>query len=604
MSKKILIEGKKEEVAKKLKQKFKYDTNFIDQVLNIDPTRYKYVDYLANQLNKIIPQLSGPEGGLNLDQRTAVSDVFYTIIPWFHQNVDKITSDDIWKTETKYRARHGVFDNINNLADNPKDINQYTNPAFLEELMEVVDSRKTNKELERELKSQAEKLYEDENVLVVMPKTYAASCYYGANTKWCTTNKQTSHYFRQYAEKGELYYFINKNDGNKLALFVDTEEKRKEVYNSSDVLVGPDELRKEFPQQIDLIDELLGVSDFSKSLRGFIRKKVSSTGLANSDDGIYAVDEREPLGQSIIIIDFDNDDKFFNSLDLHEDDIWFLNAIESHYSGYEFMDRYTIEDDFKNGYIIFYELNDENKEKLKEIASALLPNIEYKLDDEGYRQQLAEALLDTFENEMDWIIGDYHSEKENEMNATARVQIDKDLNNLLESVGFKIHRKYDYISTTVANLLMWSTRLDIHKTDVISLFNQIIEQHGKDIGGWAENSYEFQDSDNFDSVSFNRTAESYFDKIIDKIENEEGELKNFIEFRKRIESKYKINTWYELPKDKNIKFKVLGFDRDKMKVNVRITSSFKGSKDFSLSEEAFLKLLYQPELFDLFGDDE
>jgi hypothetical protein len=268
------------------------------------------------------------------------------------------------------------------------------------------------------------------------------------------------------------------------------------------------------------------------------------------------------------------------------------------------MDRYTIEDDFKNGYIIFYELNDENKEKLKEIASALLPNIEYKLDDEGYRQQLAEALLDTFENEMDWIIGDYHSEKENEMNATARVQIDKDLNNLLESVGFKIHRKYDYISTTVANLLMWSTRLDIHKTDVISLFNQIIEQHGKDIGGWAENSYEFQDSDNFDSVSFNRTAESYFDKIIDKIENEEGELKNFIEFRKRIESKYKINTWYELPKDKNIKFKVLGFDRDKMKVNVRITSSFKGSKDFSLSEEAFLKLLYQPELFDLFGDDE
>ncbi len=170
MSKIILIEGKKEEVTKKLKSKFEFDGPFIDRMMNIDPTGYKYVDYIARQLEKVIPELSSSKGGLNYDQATAIYDVFYQIIPWFHNNFNKITSDDIWKTETKYRERHGVFDNINNLADNPKDINQYTNPAFLEELMEVVDSRKTNKELERELKTQAEKLYEDDDVLVVKPK--------------------------------------------------------------------------------------------------------------------------------------------------------------------------------------------------------------------------------------------------------------------------------------------------------------------------------------------------------------------------------------------------------------------------------------------------
>ena len=39
-----------------------------------------------------------------------------------------------------------------------------------------------------------------------------------------------------------------------------------------------------------------------------------------------------------------------------------------------------------------------------------------------------------------------------------------------------------------------------------------------------------------------------------------------------------------------------------MKVDVQITANFKGSKSFSLSEEGFQNLLYQPELFDIFGD--
>ena len=66
--------------------------------------------------------------------------------------------------------------------------------------MDVVDNRKTKSEIEKELKNQAQKLYEDDDVLVVKPNTYAASCYYGANTKWCTTTKDSSHYFRQYVE--------------------------------------------------------------------------------------------------------------------------------------------------------------------------------------------------------------------------------------------------------------------------------------------------------------------------------------------------------------------------------------------------------------------
>jgi predicted Zn-ribbon and HTH transcriptional regulator len=604
MSKIILIEGKKEDVAKKLKSKFVFDGPFIDRILNVDPTGYKYVDYIARQVEKIIPELSGPNGGLNYDQSTAIYDVFYQIIPWFHNNFNKITSDDIWKTETKYRARHGVFDNINNLADNPKDINQYTNPAFLEELMEVVDGRKSKSEIEKELKNQAEKLYEDDEVLVVKPNTYAASCYYGANTKWCTTTKESSHYFRQYAAKGSLYYFLNKKTGLKLALHINKEDGEKVVYDAADKEMTIETLRESFPNQDDLIDELVGAGKFLKTLRDFVRGKVSSRDLEDSDDGILNVNDGNPLGQSIITIDFGSDEKVYNAMDLSDDDIWFLNAVNSYYTDYDFMDSYQVESDFKDGYIVYQDLDKENREKIRQIASIIIPNKEYDIEGEDYRIELSKTLLDLFEKQMDYILGEYHSEKENEMQTTAKETISKDMEDFFESIGFSVKRKYDELNTTAANLLMWAARLDIQKIDAISLFNRIVDFNGtRSLGGWYENTYEFQDDENFDSISFNRRVSNELDNIIEKLESDNN-IQDFLDFRKRIESKYKMNTWYALPKDKEIKFKVFGFDRENMKVDVQITANFKGSKSFSLSEEGFQNLLYQPELFDLFGNSE
>ena len=478
MSKIILIEGKKEDVAKKLKNKFVFDGPFIDRILNVDPTGYKYVDYIARQVENIIPELSGPNGGLNHDQSTAIYDVFYQIIPWFHNNLNKITSDDIWKTETKYRARHGVFDNINNLADNPKDINQYTNPAFLEELMDVVDNRKTKSEIEKELKNQAEKLYEDDDVLVVKPNTYAASCYYGANTKWCTTTKDSSHYFRQYVEKGSLYYFLNKKTGLKLAVHINKNDGEKVVYDAADKEMTIETLRESFPNQDDLIDELVGAGKFLKTLRDFVRGKVSSRDLEDSDDGILNVNDGNPLGQSIITIDFGSDEKVYNAMDLSDDDIWFLNAMNSYYSDYDFMDSYQVESDFKDGYTVYQDLDEENREKIKQIASIIIPNKEYDIEGEDYRIELSKTLLDLFEKQMDYILGEYHSEKENEMQTTAKETISKDMEDFFESIGFSVKRKYDELNTTAANLLMWAARLDIQKIDAISLFNRIVDFNG------------------------------------------------------------------------------------------------------------------------------
>lgn len=596
---KIIIEGKTEDAAKRLKQKFQYDGPFIDRILSVDPTRYKYVDYIAKKLEKIIPELAGPTGGLNVQQGEALQDLFGTIIPWFHANVNRIKEEDIWNAETAFRNDMNseyVVPNIEGIARSPKDINQYENPQFIKKLMNTIDARKTQREIEREIKTQADKIYEDSDVLVVRPKSHAASCYYGANTKWCTTQKGNPGYFDKYFRDGNLYYFLDKKTGLKMALFRNEKERITDVYNAEDRNVDLEELREQFPNQNDLIDELLGMGEFVKKLREFVRNQTSVRDLENSDGSILEIIPADPLGQSKIVFDFGDDDNFLKFLDLTDDDIWFFNVMNSHYSDYEFMDSYTIEEDWKEGYIVYGDLNDENKEKLKKISEVILPSKEFNLNSDEYRQELSSVLSDLFERETDNILSDYFAEKNREMTITARESMNNELDKALESIGFAFKRKHDEIYTTAANLLMWTAKYGITKIDAMSLIQKLLEDHGGNIGNWAEDQYEYQDYDNFDSKSFNNYVERQLDSILEKLEEDET-LDDFIEFRKKILSKYKINVWYELPKDKKKSFKIKDFDRDDMTVSVEMRTPEGGFETKKYSEEQFYNLLHQPELF-------
>ena len=60
----------------------------------------------------------------------------------------------------------------------------------------------------------ADVLYEDENVLFLVPKTYKGSLKYGANTRWCTASKSNAYTFTNYKKSGELFYLIRKKPNN------------------------------------------------------------------------------------------------------------------------------------------------------------------------------------------------------------------------------------------------------------------------------------------------------------------------------------------------------------------------------------------------------
>ena len=128
------------------------------------------------------------------------------------------------KTEDLYKATDylSYFVKYYNKIEN-KDINQIPNLPSLFNIIkpfkEAADNGQemaTSKSDEiRRIKEDAEKFYEDDTWLVVIPHTQEASCYYGKNTQWCTAATEGYNMFNQYYKEGLLYININKTNNKK-----------------------------------------------------------------------------------------------------------------------------------------------------------------------------------------------------------------------------------------------------------------------------------------------------------------------------------------------------------------------------------------------------
>lgn len=337
-------------------------------------------------------------------------------------------------------------------------------------------------------------------------------------------------------------------------------------------------------------------------LRNFSKGRISKDELYRLDDSIYDIDVNEPLGQSIITIQFEDDKELFNELDIDEQDIWFMGALKS-YNGYEFMDSYQVEQDFKDGYGIYYDLNDENVETLKGIATTILPNKEFNIEDEEYKTELSRMLLDLFYDEMDYIFGDFAAEKDSEMNAVAKEAVKDEFEKPLEENGINLNYDMDEVEITLADLYLGALQLNMFNSDAKEIIVAMMQKAlGSNVGGWYENSYEFQDESKFDSKSFNNYVAHQFEKILEKLDERSDEkytVQDFVEFRDRVTSKYKLKTWYTNPKDDNIIFLIDSFDVGSMSVRLNVKTKDNGLfKQLRLDEEQFNNFLYQYSLDD------
>lgn len=121
-----------------------------------------------------------------------------------------------------------------------KDIGQYNS---LDELFNAVEPYSDNKiaaskgeEIRRTKLEGAEKVYEDDEWMVVVPKTEEAAKFYGKNTRWCTAADWDNR-FEGYNKQGPLYININKKTNRKYQFHFETkqfmDERDQPVTNGS-----------------------------------------------------------------------------------------------------------------------------------------------------------------------------------------------------------------------------------------------------------------------------------------------------------------------------------------------------------------------------------
>lgn len=86
----------------------------------------------------------------------------------------------------------------------------YLNINVLKDVVSVAEEEKDMKSFNRA--DHVEVLYEDDDTLFVIPKTYKGSLKYGSNTRWCTASKNNPDTFNRYTKNDLLAYLIDKTD--------------------------------------------------------------------------------------------------------------------------------------------------------------------------------------------------------------------------------------------------------------------------------------------------------------------------------------------------------------------------------------------------------
>ena len=181
-----------------------------------------------------------------------------------------------------------------------------------------------------------------------------------------------------------------------------------------------------------------------QNLRKYVRGNIDKYELERSDSAIDRVIEDPIRGMTKIIFEFKDEDEFFNALNISDDDAWFARVVSSSYSeGYSFRDDYMIDDDFKSGYVVFYDFDDENRDKLLSILSVVTNN------------RAAEVMLKYFEKQTNSIVDDWGSTFNSAANNSARDEVKRDINRALDDNGFKLWNEFDSVQIDVGHLIMF-----------------------------------------------------------------------------------------------------------------------------------------------------
>ena len=222
----------------------------------------------------------------------------------------------------KFAERNLLDKNI----DKYKELYDWEHEVYKAEKEE--QEREKMKQIEKGAKDTTDYLRDDDNYMIVRPRSADSSCYYGRGTKWCISATQSRNYFDQYTGEGTGFYFVlfkhlPQNDPyKKLALvFTVGDSEPSEVFDVADDEVGNDAIQE--AARHNIFAEALKKSKTGQQIR-----KIKGQGRVESFKQAFndVVEEYDDFMRTDSVEDKPSLIEVLSGLGLDEDDLKDENA--------------------------------------------------------------------------------------------------------------------------------------------------------------------------------------------------------------------------------------------------------------------------------------
>jgi hypothetical protein len=132
-----------------------------------------------------------------------------------------------------------------------RDINQYKDLYQLKRVVDEIKKKLLKKKEQKEAKKEKDVIYQDDRWLVISPRSWKASCYYGSGTRWCITSKESSTHWDKYSRRASFFFVIDKTKKQndplyKVAYRVIGGKGKYELWNAEDSEISKSQTGEEW----------------------------------------------------------------------------------------------------------------------------------------------------------------------------------------------------------------------------------------------------------------------------------------------------------------------------------------------------------------------
>ena len=611
----ILNEGKKERLIDKFRPQLEGLSDdaisLAEQIIDNDPSVTK--KYSEWGIKKFIDEVKNPTWNFQGKPPVTIASTAWTRTKMYHDIVENLSPEKVEKMFNflELDDHFSSEETEKKIKSKPKDINSFDTIQDLLYFIEQYDEFLKVADDEKQIKKESERIYEDDRFLIIRPLSHKSSCYYGANTTWCTTTKDNEDYFNKYTSRGKLYYILDKKSNNrtygKMALLVPHGKGAYEIYNQQDQGETLNFLLERFEPIKEKILELINKSDDYETL-----KKVKQ----NPKLGMYEALNSDYFDRFIgdkVVFNFKGEIESYLSFfrdEVGDDALGYYNWMYQNPNGDFFYDTGKFDDDMSEGYPL-YSLTSEQIDILKAIIEILRPQLLSSFEGNDIKKDDLRNIAKFIENEVPNLYESFnylYSEAEDRAKHKGFLNyIESDICDIYEDIGLKKMEDsecFEQYEISVDKLLeFYEDDLESNKNYPVEqvLENQVLGNLELDEYPY-DMSYEFHDEDEF-RYHFDNDIEMALQKELDRLESDEDmvlDSKQYKRISNYIENKFGFNKPLKIKSPK--KETVIIFDNvdpKTNKINFRLISDDEEKKG-SAKLETIIKLLTNYTLFDPF----